>query len=225
MSIPVFNVPNAPGVPPMVRSALTSVSNLQGLVAGVGTVLQFLAGAPPLPTWGVFLASTMTSVVNADSFMSFTFKKMAEVSNFQVQGGKLSAYNKVQLPYDASIRITKGGTQADRQSLIRQLDAVQASLENFTIVTPEKSYLNANVIGYDLTRKDVGDAFFFSDVELYLKEVPTTSAVYTTTNVTSTANAIQASAQPPQNNGVLQSSAVSPMAQASALTTIAGLSP
>lgn len=209
----------------MVRSSLTSVSNVEGLVAGIGTVLQFLAGAPPLPTWGIFLTSTMTSVVNADSFMSFTYKKMAEVSNFQVQGGKLASYNKVQLPYDSIIRITKGGTQAARQSLIRQLDAVQASLENFTIVTPEKSYLSANVVGYDLTRKDVGDAFFFSDVELYIKEVPATSAVYTTTGTTSTTNAIQATAQPPQNNGVLQSSAVSPMAQASALTTIAGLSP
>lgn len=225
MSIPIFNVPNAPGVPPMVRSTLTSVSNFQGFVAGVGTVLQFLAGAPPLPTWGIYLTSTMTSVVNADSFMSFTYKKMADIPTFQVQGGKLSSYNKVQLPYDASVRITKGGTQADRASLIRQLDAVQASLENFTIVTPEKSYLLANVLGYDLTRKDQGDSFFFSDVEIYLKEVPATTAVYTTTNTSSTANALQATAQPTQNNGVLQSAAVSPMAQASALTTIQGLSP
>lgn len=209
----------------MVRSALTSVGNVEGLIAGIGTVVQFLSGAPPLPTWGIYLTSTMTKVVNADSIMAFTFKKMADVPTFQVQGGMLSAYNKVQLPYDAIIRLTKGGSQADRQSLIRQLDAVQASLENFTIVTPEKSYLLANVIGYDLTRKDQGDAYFFSDVQLYIKEVPTTTAVYTTTTVTSTANAVQASAQPPQNNGVLQSSAPSPMAQASALTTIAGLSP
>lgn len=225
MSIPIFNVPNLPGVPPMIRSALTSVGNAEGLIASVGTVLQFLAGAPPLPTWGIYLSSTMTKVINADSIMSFTYKKMADIPTFQVQGGQLSAYNKVQFPYDASVRITKGGSQADRQSLIRQLDAVQASLENFTIVTPEKSYLNANVIGYDLTRKDQGDAYFFSDVEIYLKQVPTTTAVYTSITVTPTNNAVQASAQPPQNNGVLQSSAPSPMAQASALTTIQGLSP
>lgn len=224
MSIPVFNVPNAPGVPPMVRSALSSISNVQGLVAGVGTIAQFLAGAPPLPTWGIF-DSNFNSVVTADSFMSFAFKKRTDVPTFQVQGGKLAAYNKISLPFDASIRITRGGTQADRQQLIAQLDALIASLDNFIIVTPEKSWTSANCIEYDLTRKDEGDAYFFSDVELYFQEIPTTTAIYTTTNTTSLANAQQANAQGTQNNGVLNSATPSPAAQSAATTVLAGGSP
>lgn len=224
MTIPVFNVPNAPGVPPMVRSTLTSVSNVQGLIAGIQTTIQFFKGRPPLPTWGVF-DTNFKSVVNADSFMSFQFRKEASVPTFQVQDGKLAAYNKVQLPFTNSVKISKGGSESDRANLIRQLDALQASLDNFTIVTPEKSYINVNCTTYELTRKDKGDAFFFSDVELYFQEVPTTSAVYTTTNTSSTVDAQQASAQPPVGQGVLQSSAVSSAAQTQALTTIGGGAP
>lgn len=205
----------------MVRSSLTSVSNVQGLIAGVQTTIQFFQGRPPLPTWGVF-DSNFKSVVDADSFMSFQFRKEATVPTFQVQDGKLSAYNKINLPFTNSVRITKGGSEADRTSLIRQLDALQASLNNFTIVTPEKSYLNVNCTTYELTRKDKDDAFFFSDVELYFQEIPTTNTTYTTTTTTSTVNAQQPSATPQVGQGVLQSSAVSPAAQAQALTTIGG---
>lgn len=224
MSIPVFNVPNSPGVPPMVRSSLTSVSNIQGLVAGIQTTIQFFQGRPPLPTWGVF-DSNFNSVVDADSFMSFQFRKESNIPTFSVQDGKLSAYNKVQLPSPISIKITKGGSEADRANLIRQLNALQASLDNFTVVTPEKSYINYNCATYELTRRDSGDAFFFSDVELFLQEVPTTSVVYMTVDTSSTVNAQQASAQPPVGQGVLQASAVSPAAQAQALTTIGGGAP
>lgn len=205
----------------MVRASLTSVSNVQGLIAGVQTTIQFFQGRPPLPTWGVF-DSNFNSVVDADSFMSFQFRKEANVPTFQVQDGKLAAYNKVQLPFTNSVRITKGGSLADRQNLIRQLDSLQASLSNFTIVTPEKSYLNVNCTTYELMRKDKDDAFFFSDVELFFQEVPVTNTTYTTTTTTSTANALQPSAQPQVGQGVLQSSAVSTAAQAQAITTIGG---
>lgn len=208
----------------MVRSALTSISNVQGLVAGVQATIQFFQGRPPLPTWGVF-DSNFNSVVSADSFMSFQFRKESNIPTFQVQDGKLAAYNKVQLPSTESVKITKGGSKADRAALIRQLDALQASLENFTIVTPERSYLNVNCATYELTRKDKGDAYFFSDVELFFQEIPTTSTVYITTATTSTVDAQQASAQPPVGQGVLQSSAVSVAAQAQALTTIGGGAP
>lgn len=224
MSIPIFNVPNAPGVPSMVRSSLTSVSNVEGLVAGIQTTIQFFQGQPPLPTWGIF-DSNFNSVVDADSFMSFNHRKEATIPTFQVQDGQLAAYNKVQLPGNESIRITKGGSQADRANLIRQLDSLQASLDNFTIVTPEKSYLNRNCYTYDLVRKDKDDAFFFSDVELILQEVPTTNTTYTTTTTTSTANAQQPSAQPQVGQGVLQSSAVSPAAQSQAIATLGGTLP
>lgn len=221
MSIPVYNVPNAPGIPPMVRSALTGISTVQGLVAGVQQTIQFFQGRPPLPTWGIYDAN-FKSVVSADSFMSFMNKKEANIPTFQVQDGKLSSYNKVQLPFTNSVRITKSGTEADRQALLRQLDTLQASLDNVIIVTPERSYLNVNCPTYEVTRKDVGDAYMFTDVELYFQEVPTTSAVYTTTNSADTTNAQQASAQPPANQGVVQPAAPSNGAQTQATTVLAG---
>lgn len=224
MSIPVYNVPNAPGIPPMVRSAISDISTAQGLVAGIQTTIQFFQGRPPMPTWGVF-DSKFKSVVSADSFLSFSNRKESEVPTFQVQDGKLSAYNKVQLPFTNSVRIIKSGTLTDRQALIRQIENLQASLDNFTIVTPEKSYVNVNCTAYEVTRKDAGDANMLTDVELFFQEIPTTSAVYTTTNPATTTNAQQASAEPPANQGIVQPSTPSNGAQTQASTVLAGGAP
>lgn len=221
MSIPVYNVPNAPGIPPMVRSALTDISTAQGLVAGIQTTIQFFQGRPPMPTWGIYDAN-FKSVVDADSFLSFSNRKESNIPTFQVQDGKLAAYNKVQLPFTNSVRIIKTSTLAGRQALLRQIDALQASLDNFTIVTPEKSYVNVNCGSYEVTRKDKDDAFVLTDVQLFFQEIPTTSAVYTTTNAASTTNAQQASAEPPANQGVVQPSTPSSGAQAQASTVLAG---
>jgi hypothetical protein len=223
MSIPIFNVPNAPGVPPMVRSVLTGVSTAQGLIAGVRQTIQFFQGRPPLPSWGVY-DSNFKSVVTADSFLSFHRKKTANIPTFPVQDGQLSSYDKVQLPGTDTIRIIKTGTLADRKLLVQQVDTLIASLNNFTLVTPEKSYPNVNCYDYDITKSDNKDAYT-TIIDLIFQDIPTTSAVYTTTNVAATTNAVQPSAQPPVNQGVVQPTTPSVAAQAQAIATLGGTLP
>lgn len=223
MSIPVFNVPNAPGVPPMVRSALTDISTAQGLIAGVRQTIQFFGGKPPLPTYGIY-DSNFHSVVSADSFLSFHRKKTATIPTFPVQDGQLATYDKVQLPGNNTVRIIKTGTLSDRKLLVSQVETLIASLANYTLVTPEKSWINVNCYDYDITKSDNKDAFT-TIIDLVFQDIPTVSAVYVTTNAAQTTNAQQASAQPSVGQGVLQSSAVSSAAQAQAIATLGGTLP
>lgn len=221
MSI-IYNVPSAPGVPPMLRSGLSTISSVQGVIAGVQNTIQFFGGRPPLPTWGIF-DSKFTSVVSADSILGMNNRKEGNIPNFQVQGGKLAVYNKVQLPFTNMVRISKSGSQQDRQNLLRQLDTLQLSLDNYIIVTPEKTYQNVNCLWYEINRMDKDQAYFLTEIDLFFQEIPTTTAVYSSTPAASTTNAIQPSAQPPVNNGVLASTVVSPAAQATAIAAIPGV--
>lgn len=196
------NVPNLPGVPPLLRNTLSAVSTVQGLVAGVGTIRQFFAGAPAKPLWGIFNLQQQ-SVVDADSFLSFDNTNERNVPDFAVQGGSFASYNKVKLPSRTGVRISKGGTLGDRQALIRQLDALLDSLDTFIVLTPEKSYLSVNMERYTLDRRDKDAAYFFTDVQLYFREIQQVDVVFTNTD-SSTVNAQAPSAQPPVNNGVIQ---------------------
>lgn len=198
------NVPNLPGVPPVLRNALTSVSTIQGLVAGARTVMQFFQGQPTKPLWGIFDADG-NSVIDADSFLGFDNSNESNISDFPVQNGGFATYNKVRLPARNGVRISKGGTLTDRANLLRQIDQLYASMDEFIILTPEKSYLSVNLERFTVTRKDKDAAFFLTDVDLYFREIQVTDVVFTNTP-SSTANAQAPSAQPPVNQGVVQPS-------------------
>lgn len=224
MSVPqiFYNVPNVPGVPPMLRAAGSTISNVQGVVAGIQNTIQFFQGAQPLPPWGIFDAD-FNSVLDADSIAGFTNRKESNLLDFPVQDGGFASYNKVQVPSSSSVRIRKGGTLSDRANLIRQLDALQASMDLFSIVTPEKTYISVNCERYELTRQDVDDAFFLNHVELFFKEIRVVQATFTTTAVgADTSNAQNPAAQTPTNQGVQQPATPTPTIQNAATTALAG---
>ena len=216
------NVPNLPGVPPLARSALSAVSTVQGLVAAVGTTLQFFQGKQPGPLWGVY-DSNFKSVVTADSFLSFRNKKSTRIADFPVQDGAFNTYNKVRVPYTAFIRVSRGGSVSDRADLYNQLDALIASLDLFSILTPEKTFLNVNMEDYEIVRESNKDAFFFTQVDLSFREIQPVVAVYTTTDsAPDLTNAKQATANPAVNQGVVVPTTPSNAIQNSATTALAG---
>lgn len=204
MSQIFYNVPNLPGIPPMLRATLSGISNVQGVVAGIQNSIQFFQGAQPLPPWGIF-DSDFKSVLDVDSMAAFTNRKEANLLDSPVQEGGFATYNKVQVPSSTSVRIRKGGSLSDRANLIRQLDALQASMALYTIVTPEKTYVGVNCERYELLRQDEGDAFFLGHVELFFREIRIVAATFTTTQVgANTGNAQSPAAQVPANQGVQQ---------------------
>ncbi len=196
------NVPKLPGVPQLARS------------------FQFPAGPPPVvlvplaigrliqainskPTWGIF-DNAGNQVVNPTNVVDFGYRQDSAVSNFPVQNGRFASYDKVATPFEASVRMTKAGTKAERTTFLDQIQRVQESLDRFTIMTPEKSYLNCNVLRFELTRRGAGGAFYLSEVDLFFTQIVSVQAQYTTTTV-NTSNAQEPGAKPPNNLGNVQS--------------------
>ena len=209
MSVLFPDVPQLPGVPQLAR--LAGVSPATVISIG-GAVLGSLFGntlTSAQSGWGIY-DSNNNLVVVADSILEFEHHPHWRISDFPVQGSgsvptSFASYNKVKLPYEARVRLCKAGTLADRQLLLSALDNAANNTALYSIVTPERTYKNADIQSYDLVRSTDGDrapdAYFLTQVDINFIEVISVQAQYSTTVMQ---NAQNPSAQPQNSLGTVQ---------------------
>ena len=195
--VPQFpNVAQLPGVPQLIRA-----NQAFGTVKlAIGFIQHFLGkAASAQPAWGIF-DSTGKLVVNPDSFLDFDNSNDWKIANFPMQDGQFNSYNKVNLPFELSVRMSKGGTVQDRKNLLDQIAAIAGDTKVYSILTPERTYLNVNVRRYAIRRMGREGAFFFADLEIFFQQIVQTASQYSTTSA-NTANAQNPAATPPFNAG------------------------
>lgn len=207
MSLTFPNVPNLPGVPQLARAALPNVQSLT--VALGGAVLSSLFGSLSTQNqWGIF-DSDGTAVIIPDSFLAFEHHPRWKISDFPVQGTQttptaFATYNKVKLPFDCRVRMSKGGSVSDRKTFLTVLEALAESIDMYSILTPEYQYQNCDIEYYDVVRETQGQqsngAYALWEVDVYFKSVVPVQAQYSTTQL---ANAANPSAQPDYVSGVV----------------------
>jgi hypothetical protein len=217
--LPEFpNVALLPGVPQLARSLLVQALTppVLGFAANPDVLWHATQSAP---VWGVF-DDNNNLVVQPDSVMDFGWRKENRIGNFPIQQGQFGTYNRVGLPFESSITLTKGGDLASRSAFLQQVDALiaQSNINLYTIRTPEKSYVDVSVTRAELSRRGKDNAFYF-DVELYFIEINQVAAQYSTV-ATPTANAQPPSAAPVINQGLNNPQVPSTAVQQSALTAI-----
>jgi hypothetical protein len=231
VSITFPNVPNLPGVPQLARAALPNENTV--LVTAGGLALSSLFGLISTSSqWGIFNAATGAAVFVPDSILEFEHHPRWRISDFPIQGTgatptAFASYNKVKLPFDCRVRMSKGSTLADRANFLTALDAAANTLDLYNIMTPEYSYQNCNIEYYDVVRSTQGlqadGAFFLTEVDVYFKQIVVVTAQYSTTALLGTAppfyldNATNPSALPSDNLGT-----VLPQDPPTALATQAG---
>lgn len=200
------NVPNVPGVPQVVRQALNNVA--PQVQAALTSDDPGIAGLVQAPQWGIF-DSAGNPVALADSVISFEHSKEWRISDYPIEEGAFESYNKVETPFDQRITFAKGGTDADRADFLDAVDAAVASLELYTVTTPEVTYTGANIVRYDLTRRATAGVTLLL-VDLQIREVRVT-ATSTFSNTKDPSGAKQ------QNGGTVQTgSPTAPQAAAAA---------
>lgn len=219
------NVPKMPGVPQLLRSPQfpPAPSPVLGAVIAIGRLWQSLFSQPvwaiykqPEPTETsedgietVTVTAERQPVVVPDSFLEFGYRTEYNVSDYPVQRGGFASYDKVANPYEAFVRMSKGGSQQQRAKFLADIDAIVGTLDLYDIVTPEKTYIGVNVLRHEVTRRGAQGAFFLTEVDLYFREIRQVSATYSTTDLL-TENAQQPSAEPVTNVGTLQPQVVAP---------------
>jgi len=162
------NVPFAKGVPPLLRAQL-GVQNLTLLAAGVVNFAKRFAG----PQWGIFDQSGRP-VLQYDSVVGVEFKKDYRISDFPVEKGQFSSYNKVETPFDARIVFSVGGSDAERALFLSVCGQLANSLEIVSVVMPEITYPNANVTHYDF-RRTARNGVSLLTVDVWVQEVRLTA--------------------------------------------------
>lgn len=141
-------------------------------------------------------ASSLTPVVIADSVVSFSYDKEYRISDFPVERGNFASFNKVERPYEERMVFAKGGSDSVRAAFIKSLQAAVASLDLYDVVTPDATYINANVVrvGFDRTARN-GVTLILAEVSIQEVRVATDT---TFTNTTDPSGVAQ------QSGGVVQ---------------------
>lgn len=226
---PTFpNVPNLPGVPQLRRSSsvLLSAAPALSAAAAVGALWRGLFAKN---VWGIFnqpkappatgevvtdadgnrtlvisssVPAAPTLVVEADSVLDFGYRNEVDIPDFPIQNGSFANYNRVNLPYEASVRLSKGGSVEDRTTFINQIKALMGTTDLYQIITPEQVYTDVSLMRFEVIRRGASGAYFLSEVDLYFREIRTVTQVYSQSSVT-VLDAKDASAAPVVNQGTV----------------------
>jgi len=161
------DVPKSPGVPAVFRDPTRVVFTVRLIEADVLTVLR--AFGPP--EWGVF-SDGGAPVLIPDSIVAVDVRREWRISDYPVERGGFQSFDKVATPGDARVRMSVSGAIA-RGPFLDQLDRVAASLDLYTVVTPDAIYPSVNIIHYDYRREQRSGASLLI-VDLWLQEVRVT---------------------------------------------------
>lgn len=195
--LPKFpNVAQLPGVPQLMRAS-QAIGTIQ---LAVGAVQHFLGQAAQVgPTWGIF-DDAGNLAIKPDNFLGFNNSNEWNLPTFPLQDGEFSSYNKVKLPGESSVKISKGGSLQDRKNLLNKIATMAGDTRLYSILTPEVSYPSVNIRRYSIRRQGREGAYYFADLEIFFRVIQQTTSQYSSTDA-NTANAINPVALPTINLG------------------------
>lgn len=148
MSVLYPNVPNFPGVPPVLRQVGAEIEGFVSLL-----LADTIEGSNAVEIeWGIFDYNGYPMVI-PDSVISFEYLREARIADYPIEEGGFESYNKVFRPYDCRIEMAKGGSLADRQDFLDKIEDLVESLDLYAVVMPEKAFIGANVVRYDIGRR------------------------------------------------------------------------
>lgn len=163
-----------PGVPAL------KIPFTQSLISAGAILVSDLVSRYFLQKWGIYDADG-NLVLEPDSFVGMEYMNSWQISDYPVEQGSFASYNKVSTPFSSTVSMSKGGSESDRTAFLNAVDAMAGSLEPYSIITPEKTYINATVERYDYERRTHrGAGMIF--VHLRLKEIRESAQIqYTNT--------------------------------------------
>ena len=229
--IPFPNIPQAPGVPQLMRPVSTAIAENTPLSIGLGATENLLISALQqalqcgifdattneqlginnsgsiLSAIGGTLLSQLTGSTPAQlSTLSVEFTRETRVASFPIENGGFGSYDKAQSPANPVVTLVLQGSADDRTYFLNSLDAACISTELYNVVTPEVSYYNYSIERYNYARKaERGVTLLIAEISL--KEIRQVTASFSTAP-TSISNPQDAAATPQQTNGIQQPAVV-----------------
>lgn len=147
MSVTFPNVPDIVGVPAVMRLIGSSDSTPQTPLPRSNAAVQAAMAAQ----WGLYtqsgdLAADWDNVVSVDVSLD------SRISDYPVEKGGFATYNKVIVPNEVRLILSKGGSVEDRQDFLWAIQDAYRSINLYNVIIPEYVYLDMNVTGVRTVR-------------------------------------------------------------------------
>lgn len=230
IDVPTYpDVPDAPGVPPVVRQAGAVLTTAVRLLGDAIQILRLFSG----PQWGVF-DEDGAELFEGANFIGVEWRRDSRIADYPQEEGAFQSYNKVRTPWEAKVTLAvgddprafgsivaipsvpafgsfsgiTGGALARRTEFISTIDAAADSLDLFTLVTPERSYPSANIVHHDYRRiAEKGITLLAVDIWLQQVRVDATAEFTNTKSASGTAPTDGGQVQPvPASPAVIKAS-------------------
>ena len=201
--VPPTVVAGGPGVPAMPPGAKI-VTGISALASDGAFISRFFLA----PQWGIFSPDGQ-GYITGDAVRGVDYRKEANVSDYPVEQGAFASYNKVKMPRECRIVFMNSGAggllgqlipglsllssisqltgglsiQAQmRAQLMTVLDVLVDTLTLVSVVTPEFTYSNMNVVRHSYQRDARSGSASNIPLEVSLREIRQTgTSTYKTT--------------------------------------------
>jgi hypothetical protein len=163
------DVPFASGVPDVLRATQGGIQRAVFtailLQADIAAVYRIFQG----PEWAL-VDDTGFLIVVPDTVVNVAFRREWRVADYPMERGAFESYNKVMVPYDARISMACGGQNMPRSVFLSAIDIASASLNLYTIITPDAVIPNMSIIHYDYIRAQTeGNGMVI--VDIWMQEI------------------------------------------------------
>jgi len=162
------NIPNVPGVPLLARSfTVPTVDSL--LNSAASQILGLVFGTA---IWGVYDQGGLPALT-PDTFLGVDFKNGSNVPTYPIEDGGFGTYNKINTPYDCKVKMAIGGDEFTRTQFLDACATMLDSIDFYSVVTPERTYLNATLQNYAYRRETRNGGTSMLIVDLWFLEIRT----------------------------------------------------
>src|ERR1700726_894310 len=132
-----------------------------------------LPNVPGSPPWGIYLNNS--PVVLADNVLEVSYKKDYTLSDYPVEQGAFQTYDKVELPFDARVTFSCGGSTQRRKAFLDSIQAIVGDLNFYDVLIPEETYSSCNVTHIGFVRNTDNGGAGFVEVEVWLLQIRVTA--------------------------------------------------
>ncbi len=203
------NVPQSPGVPPLLRS-VNRVNNVAvQLVSDAANIASLFLG----PQWGLFLGgqpafSGVSSGLlgNVLSYVGFggifvgelAILAQSQISTAPQEQGAFVSYDKVTVPFSGRVGYIVTGPDATLNNFLQQADSYRTGTTILDLVMPEGTFPSVNVIHYDL-RRSAQSGVTMVKVDVWVEQIRISATAAYSNQATATPDGAN-----PQNGGGVQ---------------------
>jgi hypothetical protein len=104
--------------------------------------------------WGIFLNGA--KVLSPDSIAGLDYRREWRLADFPLEEGAFESYDKVAMPFDVQLRVTKGGDAATRAAFLAAVEKISGTLDRYDVLTPEATYTSVSVASLAVSRNASG---------------------------------------------------------------------